>query len=176
MIQKKNGFTLIEILVVVAIIAIFSAIVIPNVNAARIGKQVEANARSLASALREAQNHALAGERAVTNRVSCSFSFGPSAASVTSIARAYQYRNGATCAASTRSESLTAFSLTQGVRLLEANVGVRFKVPWGEVWNGTGSEKLGSVVRYTLAKSTARWSVCVYPEGRIEEVLGSSCP
>ncbi len=175
MMQKKKGYTLVEVLVVIAIIGIASAITLASVSGGRVKKQVEGDARRLAGALREVQNNALAGERMEMNRISCSFSFAPSVATATTILSTYQYRNGATCAA-TLSAALPVFQLTPGVSISAANAGVSFMVPWGQAWDGLMTAPLVNTVQYILVKSGVTWSVCIYPEGRIEEAAGAICP
>ncbi len=171
----KKGFTLIEIVIVIAIIGIASSIVLVTVSNGRTRAQVEGDARRLSGMLRELQNNALSGEQIVSGRISCGFSLPPSAASAITIVPTYLYRNGATCA-TTLSGVLPTFSFSPGVSLSAANGGVRFVVPWGKVWDGTGAAPLAAPVQYTLAKSGVVWSVCVYPEGRIEEAAGAGCP
>lgn len=171
----EKGFTLIEIVIVIAIIGIASSIVLATVSNGRTRAQVEGDARRLSGMLRDLQNNALSGEQIVLGRISCGFSLPPSAAGAITIVPTYLYRNGATCAA-TLSDVLPAFSLSPGVSISAANGGVRFVVPWGKVWDGTGAAPLAAPVQYTLAKSGVVWSVCVYPEGRIEEAVGAGCP
>lgn len=175
MMRKQKGFTLIEVLAVIGIIGIASAITLASLGTGRVGKQVEGDARRLVGTLREAQNNALTGERMEVNRVSCAFLFPPSAAAATTIAPTYRYRNGATCSA-ILSAALPVFRLTPGVSISVANTGVSFVVPWGQVWDGSMTAPLANTVQYTLVKSGVTWSVCVYPEGRIEEAAGAACP
>ncbi len=172
---QKKGFTLIEVLVVVAIIGIASAIILVSIGNGRTQKQVEGDARRLVGMLREIQNDALSGKQVVLGRISCAFVFPPSASAETIISPTYRYRNGASCA-STLSDDLPSLNLTPGVSISVANAGVSFVVPWGEVWDGSLTARLASTVQYTLVKSGVTWSVCVYPGGRIEEIAGASCP
>lgn len=61
-IRKKQGFTIIELIIAVAIIVILSGIVLANYHASRRQQTLTAEAQKLASTLRKAQNMALAGE------------------------------------------------------------------------------------------------------------------
>jgi len=173
--SQRKGFTLIEILVVVAIIGIAAGIALISVGSGRTQKEVEGDARRLVGVLRELQNNALSGKHVVSGRVSCAFVFPPSVAGATTVSPTYRYRNGATCA-SVLSGALPVFRLTPGVSISAANGGVGFTVPWGEVWDGSLAGTIGSAVQYTLTKAGVTWSVCVYPGGRIEEAAGGSCP
>jgi prepilin-type N-terminal cleavage/methylation domain-containing protein len=172
---KNKGFTLVEVVVTMAIIGIASAITLSAISGGRVRKEVEGDARRLAATLRSVQNDALSGRQIVLGRVSCSFSFPASSAGATAIAPVYAYRNGASCA-TTLDDALPVFNLTPGVTISVANIGVRFVVPWGKVRNGAGTIALASAVQYRLVKSGVTWTVCVYPEGRIEEKLGTGCP
>lgn len=173
--SQKKGFTLIEVLAVIAIIGIASAIILASVGNGRTRKEVEGDARRLVGMLRELQNDALSGKQVVSGRVSCAFILPPSLAGATTISPTYRYRNGATCA-SVLSGTLPVFRLTPGVSISVANGGVSFVVPWGKVWDGSVTASLGGTVQYALTKAGVTWSVCVYPSGRIEETVGGSCP
>ena len=118
--SQRKGFTLIEILVVVAIIGIAAGIILVSVGSGRTQKEVEGDARRLVGMLRELQNDALSGKQVVSGRVSCAFVFPPSIAGATTISPTYRYRNGATCA-SVLSDTLPVFRLTPGVSISAAN-------------------------------------------------------
>jgi len=175
MIKSNRGFTLIEVLATMAIIGIAAAITLVSISGGRVRKEVEGDARRLVGTLRELQNNSLAGKQIVSGRVSCGFFLLPSAAAATTITSTYTYRTGATCSSAT-ADMLSVFKLTPGVSISVANIGVGFMVPWGKLLDGTGGSVLVAPVQYRLVKSGVTWSVCVYPEGRIEETVGASCP
>ena len=57
--MQKNGFTLIEIMVAMAIVGIMSAMVLTSLSSGKERKVVEGEARRVAAAIREIQNYAL---------------------------------------------------------------------------------------------------------------------
>lgn len=60
--KNKNGFTLIEVMVVIAIIGIMTSISIVSFVTSRRNAALEAASREVESVLREAQNYALSGK------------------------------------------------------------------------------------------------------------------
>ena len=70
--MHRRGFTLIEIMVVMAIIGIVTAVTIVSFGSGKERKAVEGQARKVAAAIREMQNYALTGKQIGTN-VPCKF-------------------------------------------------------------------------------------------------------
>jgi prepilin-type N-terminal cleavage/methylation domain-containing protein len=138
----EKGFTLVEIVIVIAIIGIASSIVLSVVSNGRTRAQVEGDARRLSGMLRDLQNNALAGEQIVLGRVSCGFSLPPSAAGAITIVPTYLYRNGATCA-TTLSDVLPTFSLSPGVSISAANGGGSFCCSLGTSMGRNGGSIIG---------------------------------
>jgi len=66
--RRQSGFTLLELMVVIAILALAAAIVVPSLHRARLGVMVRTTAYELAANLRNARAAAQAGnvERAMT--------------------------------------------------------------------------------------------------------------
>ena len=170
---KKRGFTLVELMVVMAMTAIMISVTIVSLSGSRDKKAVESEARKFAAVVREAQNYALTGKQFASGRVTCSIGVDPIAGDPEpdeSYRVAYAYRNGADCASGTSSGTVAMNTLSNGVKFSGSDVpAFNFAVPRGE----TG---LGSVLRIGLSKGSAIYSVCVYPTGRVEDVSGVSCP
>jgi len=61
-IRKKQGFTIIELIIAIAIVALITGIVLANYRVGQRQQTIRAEAQKLVSALRNAQNMALAGK------------------------------------------------------------------------------------------------------------------
>lgn len=133
--MHKKGFTLIEVVVVIAIIGIASSIILVSIGNGRTRQQVEGDARRLAGIVRELQNNALAGKQIVPGQVTCAFSLPAAAVGATTLTPRYFYRNGSSCG-SALSAVLPAFRFSPGVAISVANGGIRFAVPWGKCGMG----------------------------------------
>jgi prepilin-type N-terminal cleavage/methylation domain-containing protein len=163
-IRKNNfrAFTLIEMLVVMAIVSIMTAVAIVSFGSGRIKKELETNAREFASAVREAQNYALTGRQAA-GLTACAFSVTWTSSST--------YKFGVTPSGSCGAvpASIVSYSLKNGVTV--SNFGtISFQLPWAIVVSGGGSQVI-------FSKSSNTHSVCVSADGKITDQVGSSsCP
>lgn len=72
---KKNlrAFTLIEVMVVMAIISVMSGMVIVSLTDSRVKRELETNAREFAGVVREAQNYALTGKQLIPDTTPTSY-------------------------------------------------------------------------------------------------------
>lgn len=164
-IRKNNfrAFTLIEMLVVMAIVGIMTAVVVVSFGSGRTEKELETNAREFASAVREAQNYALTGKQAVEGGSACAFSVTWTDSST--------YKLGSTPSGSCEATptSLVNYSLKNGVTMNNFGT-ISFKLPWAAVVSGGGSQVI-------FSKSSGTYSVCINTEGKITDQVGSSsCP
>lgn len=160
--MKKNlrAFTLIEIMVVVAIVSIMTATVIVSLGSGRAKKELETNAHEFASVVREAQNYALTGKQAGGGTV-CTFSVTWTSPSTYSLG----YTASGNCAVAPT--SLVSYSLKNGVTFSNSGA-VSFRSPWAEVTTGG--------VQANFSRSSNTRSVCVNAQGKISDQTGTTCP
>lgn len=72
--QKSNvreGFSLIELIIIIAIVGIITAVTTVSMQSSKTDKELEAAAREVAAAIREAQNNALTGKRFESDKIPC---------------------------------------------------------------------------------------------------------
>lgn len=174
MLLRHHGFTLIEVLIVSAIIGIMASVVIVSLSGARSENQVKNAAILFSTALRDLQNNALTGKN-IGADIPCDFRFGNVAVGANSINFQYAQRSGGSCANNPAVVALRTVTLTDGVTFGVVTAGGRFTVPWGGVLDSAGSS-LVNTLSYQVTKSGYTYSVCVYPGGRIENVSGNACP
>lgn len=162
--QTKNnayGFTLIEAMVVIAIVSIMTGAVIASLGNGRVKRELETNAREFASVIREAQNNALTGKSAIAGTTPCGYQINWTAGS--SYAMTYLYKSGAAC---DQSSPVASYVLKNGVSF-SASGFFGFSLPHADL-SGSSSAVLG--------KRSDSHAVCVYADGRILNQSGSSCP
>lgn len=155
---RVRGFTLIEMMIVIAIIGLVSAISISSMSGTKAKSEVAGNARALAAAIREAQNYALTG-KSIDGNTPCRFQVSISSGS-------YSVKQSDTGSCS--SYSGTAVGFLNGVTA-SANQSVSFDVPRGEVRNASETEITSGSVDFSLTKGGETAHVCVYPLGRVED-------
>lgn len=159
--KVSAGFTLIELVIVMAIVGIMASVIMASLTDGRTKKSVETNAHEFASALREAQNYALSGKQIGGNDV-CKFSLGWIDGSTYSLG----YIPGGCAAASPT--SIVNYSLKNGVTLNNFGT-IYFSVPFGVV-------SPSSTLQVIFTKSSFTYFVCIYGNGKILETADSSCP
>lgn len=147
-IGKQKGFSLVELMIVIAIAGIMTAVTLVSMNATREKKTVESAAREVAAAVREAQNYALTGKD-LKDKPTCSFIFTWGVATNT------DYRI---------TDCKTAiYSLKNGVTFSNSG-NVSFSVPFATL-------NVASTVDIILIKNTSPYHVCVYTSGVVRESL-----
>jgi prepilin-type N-terminal cleavage/methylation domain-containing protein len=159
-----RAFTLIEVMVVVAIIGIMAGIVIIPLGNGRIERELEANAREFVGVVREAQNYALTGRQAVAGTDPCRFHMSWSGSNYT---LTYWYKDaGGTC---NQTSPMAAYTLKNGVVFGNSDT-LYFTLPHANLDFSTGSRGA------TLTKQSISHIACVYADGRISDQSGASCP
>lgn len=166
--DNRRGFTLIEILIVVAIIGIASTITLVSLNSGRTDRELEAAAREFASGIREAQNYALTGKQAVASTDPCRYQMNWSGGQYT---LTYWYAPAGGSCAVPSSSTVVTYTLKGGVAFVGALDSVWYKPPHAA--NDIAASKL-----ITLSKSGRFHSVCLYKNGRVLDQPGQlmACP
>ncbi|MFZ1720353.1 MAG: type II secretion system protein [Candidatus Moraniibacteriota bacterium] len=181
MVKKKKGFTLVELMVVMAMTAIMLAVTLTSLSGVKDRKAVEGEARKMAATIREMQNYALTGRQMGVGQVTCGVGIDSISDTDTSYRVSYAYRSGATCANSPTFVSLSTNSLSNGVKFFVGSSNTTdafyFKVPRGNLMDRS-SVAVTTAQLIVLQKNTASYSVCIYPVGIVTETEGvlPSCP
>lgn len=183
--KKKNlhAFTLVEVVVVMAIIGIMTAVVSVSLGDSRTKKELETNARAFVGVVREAQNYALTGKQFTVSGVvqdPCTDGFRVrwyDGASNTYTLR-YRYKN---TTGSCSGFLVATYILKNGVVFVGGPSfnSIYFTLPHANILNNSGIS-LESVspnyVTVTFTKQSLSHVVCIYADGRILDQAGSTCP
>jgi len=152
--KKYAGFTLIELMVVIAIIGIMTVISVASLVKGRDQKMTEAEGRKVAAAVREMQNDALTGKGA--GGCGFTFTYGSSSYKITGCVTV-NYVTGGGVTFSNASNA--AFSIANG------------QVPWATFSLAINPTKI------LLQKGSAKTYICVYQPGNvIENGASQNCP
>lgn len=169
--MKKNkkilaGYTLIELLIVIVIIGLLSSAMLIGFSGSNDANEVEKASREVASAMREAQNYALAGSQGgITGSRPRGFRVSWSG-STYGIQYIYQDAGGG----SDQTQALRSYTLRKGVTFGGPG-NFTFGLPHANVSFGTAS--IGAVV----TRGGSSQTVCVYKEGGLIRVTpGGVCP
>jgi prepilin-type N-terminal cleavage/methylation domain-containing protein len=166
--RKRTGFTLIEILVVVAIISIMAGVILANANSGRNEEAVDAATRTLVNTIRELQQYALTGRQFTSNTDPCLYQIAWSNGANT-YTTTYHYKDGS--GSCTQSVAIATFALPGGV-LFSGTGNFGFTLPYGKPNFGTASVALP-----VTKGGSVSGVVCAYKDGLIKNTVGSSsCP
>lgn len=181
---KKNlsGFTLLELVVAMAILSIMTTATITSMNGNKTRQEVQSAARLIAATIREGQNYAVTGKNITANANARPCKFRVQTVSATSSVRIQQMNAGMTLCpqpgstVSAWSLPGISYTLPSGVWVMQ-NL-VKFDVPRGEPTDLSGAELDGDTgpVGFLVIKNGMWAWVCVYPLGRVEEKpIGQGC-
>lgn len=171
-----SGFTFVELLVVVAFIAIVSAILIASAGNSRTTRVLEGASREMAAAVHDAQASALAGQ-ANPGEKACWYMVVYRNA--TSYSVRYAEPNGAGVCDGIGVQIVGTYTLSNGVQFSAAFSSFGFDVPNGRLVliNGTipPPEMMAGNEDISLVNNGTTYHVCAYPGGRIEEKGTGGC-
>ncbi|MFC1623254.1 Tfp pilus assembly protein FimT/FimU [Patescibacteria group bacterium] len=146
--NNKKGFTLLETLVVIAMVAIMTIAVLTTLNTNKLERELETAGDQVYSAIRETQNYALTGKEAEQGCDAYSFSFSGREYAITN-----KVSGGDNCT-------------FRSIGELENNVAfagsgeIEFTVPHGTV-------NVAGVMPIILSKEGRSYNVCVYGIGAV---------
>ncbi len=159
---QYRAFTLIEVLIVVAILGITASVVFTNSSGSRTTQYLDNAGREVEAVVRRAQNAALTGVQVTASDKPCGYRVNWAAGSAYSIT--YRYKNGS--GVCNQSSTLSAHALLNGV-VFDNSGTVEFTLPHGTV---------AAPATIRLARQGVFQMVCVSATGRIVTVSGSVCP
>ena len=183
--EKKNsvmfrkGLTFIELIIVIAIIGIMTAVTYFSLRDVKPAKEVEVGSRKIAALLRQTQNDAVAGKMmdngVGAKKTPCAFVMRLSnVAGGVRYEKAYRQDNtgGAANGCATSTDSAPYETGTIPRITVDSNKDIRFFVPHGGI-NMTSSR----ILLTHTADNTKRFTICIGANGNIEEKLGNqTCP
>lgn len=156
-IKNKNGFTLIEVMVVIAIIGIMTSISIVSFITSRRNAALEAASREVEAVLREAQNYALSGKN-LTDPACVGFN-------VTT------FLEGATLSGYRVVNSCMNISFSLKNRIVFSSGGtIRFLIPHGRLGIAP------NVNYFRVSDGVNYYNICVNDAGLITRNFNSACP
>lgn len=163
--MHKKGFSLLELITVIAIIMIMTAVVLSSgLIQNRKERELEAAAREVAAAIREAQNNALTGKNADSDCNTYRFSFTDSSAS-------YRVGNIAPC-----TNTPADYSLKNGVTFNGGGT-IDFPIPFATPSiTPPATFPVSIVVCKGGTDDSDCHKVCVNSAGKVEEIKGNALP
>lgn len=182
--MKRKGFTLIELMVVIGIVTIMSAILLASIVNNRDRRLVKTSAETFISDLRGLQNKALTGEL-IGGLRPCFFDFSPTVSGSRALgysisSRAYDpgITDGSgdyySCAnLPGGSVPIKNVSFQDGVEMRVDSttpVAVSFVLPFADIVQGFENVGSDPSVSFILEKGSDQYRICLYRSGRIEAV------
>jgi prepilin-type N-terminal cleavage/methylation domain-containing protein len=182
-----KAFTLIEMMVVIAIIGIVSALMLVNLNNGRVQRDLETSAKEFVSMVREAQNDALTGKQIVGSTTPCAQAFrvywsvgssadSGSAGTGTYRLDYYEKNNSGDCSYAGRVGPKT---FNNGVVFTGPQTSMAFGLPNADVYDknlAALSAQSPNYISVVLMKQPYTHVVCIYSSGAVTDRDGSTCP
>ena len=162
--RQWSGFSLLELMTVIAIIGILSSIGYANLSGARTIAALQGSAREVAASVREAQQYALTGKEIGLGRIPCSFGVSSVGTSYSVVYRSHPI-GSATCTGPT---TFVTYTLKNEV-VFNGNFSVDFSLPRAE-----NSISASSPLIIRLQKNTQYIGVCVHNKGQVVETAVAS--
>jgi len=161
--QKNAGVTLIEMVVVIAILGIMASVTTISFGTSKNKNILEVNARELTTVIRMAQNYTLSGRQSGTG-TTCGYGVRSISAGQY-VVDIYKYSSGS-CA---YDSVLETYTFKQGVQFDASSINktVSFEIPYGNVSAG---------VTFDLVRDGSHHYVCVTDKGVIRDSAISTCP
>ena len=173
-IAYHQGFSLVELMVVIFIVSLTAGILLSSYGEDRAVKELEANSREFAGALREAQNYALTGKRLQANTIPCGYKVKWGNSSYDLI---YYYRGTGDSACQVPADSNTSSTvytrILKGGALFQTDSGVTFTLPHAVPEPSPG---VGVPLPIILEQGSAVHVVCLYEKGRLSDHKDGLCP
>lgn len=192
--KVSAGVTFVELMVVIAIIGIMTAVTVVSLQSSRDKKAVEVAGKQVVASIREAQNNALTGKNG-----NCSGGLAKASAYKVRIYNGSKYMDVKTFFSSTdsacSSDANYPNDLSYGsVRINNVNIDftgvscvsdcvIHFGVPFGNViargygnFGGMGSDTFAKIKIKSTRSTNIFYTVCIYPSGKITDSAGDiSC-
>jgi prepilin-type N-terminal cleavage/methylation domain-containing protein len=194
--KNRKGFTLPEVLVVIAIMAIMTAVVLISQQNTRNQRYLEAGGRQFAAVVQELQNNTLTGKQISAGRTICGYGFRiADSPNNKTYDLYYNYVPDSAHSCSGEGETTAVprgynaeFSNLYGQNNSFGNNvsaavssldGAYFSIPYANAYGGNGSV-LPANFKITLSHVSVsqNYTICIYSGGRIEEpgINTSTCP
>ena len=156
--ENQRGFTLLELLIVIAIIVITSTIALVSLSNARVNQDLNRASQTMAANIRLANNYALTGKSGDINQKVCEYRIEFTSTTTYRLVTLTRDALGA-CGSP---QTLADYTVEGGVSAKAAPPFVTFIPPRAET-------NLSFPLLVKLTKNSKIFVLCVYPSGRVEE-------